>query len=449
MGIDLATLRAAFFEMEETEDLFSLKMEDGTFFWDIVRVNVFTGLHCAYGGPFNNPVANEKASIVSKSKDLIKTLLNEATLNYLIAKQPEYIFYTVQRTRIGSRVVDTISDPLFDLVSEDSIAIETMNKESIHSLDMLLGRQTRIPPVFIYSTPSRDRLDKISGEISTKLKKYFARPVDVHNLISEPVAVYRQYRKYFLSLFSRHKPKAIVVINNGLLKGLFSAATEMLVPTLELQHGAPSLDSPFWSYPKTVSSSNPGLTLPDVYLTFSDYWKHVTNYPVKRTYTVGNNYLYQGPVTSSASSVAIISAYMYQEDLAPLAVDLAGAFPTRTIYFKLHPHQFSQKAVISERFTSRPNIVVLSDEMDLSTLFTECTFVVGVHSTLLYSALQARKKVMVYKKANYFWHNDILEFVELFDNASEAENIINAHDVRFQNVHRCRSFLLRLIRPLS
>jgi hypothetical protein len=446
MGIDLTTFRAAFFEMEEAEDLFSLRMEDGTYYWDLVRPNVLYGLHCAYGGPFNNPVSIQKASLVSKSKDVVKALLNEATIDYLVARRPRYLFYTVQRTRVGSQVVDTTSDPLFDLVADKSIAIETSNKKSVSLLAMLLHRQTRIPPVYIHTTPSGENLERVCAELAAKLQRHFARSVDVQNLISEPVAVYRQYRKYFLSVFSRHKPKAIVVINNGIPKGLFSAAREMLVPTLELQHGAPSLDSPYWSYPRSVSSSNPGLTLPDVYLTYSEYWRQATHYPVKATVTVGNDYLYQVPVTSSGSSVAILSAYMYQEELAPLAVELASAFPTRTIYFKLHPHQFSQKAAIAEEFCTRPNVVVLSDEMDLSTLFTECTFVIGVNSTLLYSALQARKKVMIYKRANYFWHNDIFEFVELFDNASEAAGIINTHEVRFTALSRAPVFFAPLDR---
>jgi len=444
MGIDLTNLRTAFFAMEEAEDLFSLQAEDGTFYWDIVRFSVFVGLQCAYGGPFNNPVAMKKASLLSKSKNAIKMFLNRTTRDYLAGQKPDYIFYTVQRTRIGSQLVDTVSDPLFDLVSENSIAIEAMNKESISFLDILMGRQTRVPSVFVYDPPAKGRLNKMAGEISARLARHFDRPVDIENLIWEPIAVYKQYKEHFLAVFARHKPKAVIVVNNGPLKGLFSAAKDMDVPTLELQHGASSIDSPFWSYPNTILSSHPGLTLPTAYLTFSDYWKSITHFPVRQTHSIGNDYLYQSPVRNSADSVAIISAYMYQDDLARLAVDLAESLPARIVYFKLHPHQFARKAAIAEQFKHRSNIVVLSDGMSLSDLFMECTFVVGVHSTVLYSALQARKKVMIYKKANYFFLHDIFEFVELFDNASEAESIIRTHEVRFKNLNQAPVFFVPL-----
>jgi hypothetical protein len=43
------------------------------------------------------------------------------------------------------------------------------------------------------------------------------------------------------------------------------------------------------------------------------------------------------------------------------------------------------------------NFFVITDDMNLQELFIKSSFVVGVHSTFIYTALQARKKVCIYK----------------------------------------------------
>jgi hypothetical protein len=446
MRPELATLHTAFYEMEEADGLFDRQSDDGTYYWDIVRYTVFVGLQREYGGPYKNPVSTSKASPIATGKNAIKALLNRFTREYLSSSEPEYLFYTAQRTLIGSRFVDTISDPLFELLGERSIAIEAINRESISVVDMLLRRRTRVPTVFIYDPPQSGPLQSMADAISASIAKHFDRLPDVAGLIREPLATYRQYKEHFRAVFARHKPKAVIVVNNGPLKGLFAAAREMGIPTLELQHGAPSVESPFWSYPTGIPSTHPGLSLPTAYLVFSEYFKGITHFPVAHAHAIGNDYLYQKPVANTADAIAIISAYMYQDDLLRLAVALAESFPTRVIYFRLHPHQFLQKAAIAEQVRHRQNIVVQSDEMSLAELFAACTFVIGVHSTVLYSALQARKKVMIYRISNYFFLQDVFPFVELFDSVADAVVLIRTHTVRFANVDGAPIFFAPLDR---
>ena len=245
---------------------------------------------------------------------------------------------------------------------------------------------------------------------------------------------------HFSILFARNFPKAIVVNNHGLLKGLFAAARAHRIPTLELQHGSTSPEGAFWSYPPSIRSDHPGLTLPTAFLTFADYWKTNTHYPVRHALTIGNQHLFQPHSPNTTGNVTLISAYMYQKELAVLTRHLAARFPARLLYFKLHPHQFKNLEEISGEFASHRNVRVVTDDLTLTQLFALSDFVIGVHSTALYSALQANKNVMIYRRANYCFLKYLFAYSELFATPDEAASIISNAPTRFREKARAPVF---------
>jgi hypothetical protein len=221
---------------------------------------------------------------------------------------------------------------------------------------------------------------------------------------------------------------------------MFSAAKSLKVPTIELQHGASNSNTILWSYPSSISSSHLGLSLPTAYLTFSEFWKGNSHYPVKVLDSIGNDYFYQEKINGSSDGVLIVSAYMYRTELLQLALELAKSAKDKLIYFKLHPHEFAVKNSLLDAFCMHANIIVICDEMDFPSLFKVCNYVVGIHSTTLYIALQAGKKVCIYKRSNYFWHDDIFEYVELFNNVTELRDIIYLEDRYFPKMHSAPIF---------
>jgi hypothetical protein len=425
--------------MEVEEDLFRRTDSQGLHYWDLVRVNIGGGLDCAYGGPFRNPALDERSTVQARVKNVVKDGLNRLTRSCLMRRNPDFLFYTVQRTLQGSRLVDSISDPVLEVAGPRAIAKETMNRASIDFSRLLVGKPTRVPPPYLHTAPDSD-CEEISQQIDGVLRKHFDRHIDLEGLIREPLAVYHEYREFFSRLFERVQPRAVVVFNNGLLKGMFRAAKERGIRTVELQHGASSMETLFWSYPPSVKSDHVGLTLPTEYWTFSDYWNRVSNYPTRRAFAIGNDMLAQPVVPNIRDAVVIISAYMYQLALEQLAGELSLKLPNQTIYFKLHPHQFKDKEAIRHRLSRFPEIVVLSDEMTLGEMLATTTFVIGIHSTLLYSAVQARKIVMLFAFANYFFHSDIFDFVETFDDAASAAAMIKFPDSYFRNLDSAPEF---------
>jgi hypothetical protein len=410
--------------MEEAEGLFDWRTRDGTYFWDIVRRDVFLSLHRMHGGPFVDAPPLPAPSLVSDVKDVFKELINRVSLHYLKARAPRYIFITGQRIRYGDHLIDNISDHLYELLSKDAVAVELMNKSTISYRKLLFGGQTRIPAVAVRRRGLEEDLSPMVEAISSVVRKYFGVATDSHDLIFGPMLTFTENKNYYLRLFARHKPSAVVCVNNGTMYGLFSAGKQMGVPVLELQHGSSNYRAIYWSYPHSIPPTHPGLIAPAGYLTFSDFWNGNTYFPVRMTRSIGNDYFFQKPTVGNCSGVLIISTYMHHEELSKLAVDLADLDGGKKIYYKLHPHQFEGKAAIAAAFAERSNIVVICDEIDFPQLFESCDYVLGVHSTVLYIALQAAKKVCLYRRSIYFWHEDIFPYVEIFDDVFELRDIL-------------------------
>jgi len=436
---DVNTFPAIFLDMEQRDGLFDRRLPDGTYYWDLVRYDVFGALYHAYGSPFESPAAIPKAA-PSLVKNVVKRAI-DATIRWrIVRRKPKYLFYTIQRAKQEERFMDLIADPVFDLVEHEAVAMESANVNT-RSVDAMLARgESRLPAPLVRGSRPLSSGHQAVRELGEWLSRRFERSIDLPSVLTEPLAVYFQYRRHFSRMFARHVPKAIVVNNNGLLKGLFAAARAHRIPTFELQHGTTSPEGAFWSYPESIRSDHPGLTMPTGFLTFADYWKTHTHYPVRHVTTIGSAHLFQPRSPNTTGHVAVISAYMYQKDLGELTRFLAARFPERLFYFKLHPHQFKSLKEISAEFAVQRNVRIVTDDLTLTQLYTMSDFVIGIHSTALYSALQANKNVMIYRRANYCFIKDIFEYSELFASPEEAASIISNAHARFRGKTRAPIF---------
>lgn len=433
-GISIRNLLDIFFRMETEEELFSKRLSDGTHFWDAIRADVYLCLHTAHGGPFVRSVSSPKPSPLGHCKELLKPLINEVSRRYLIAKSPTYICFTFQRIRSGPGLVDNIADHLIDLLGDDSVAVELLNKSAISYSKLLTGGKTRIPMVAIRSPHNRSESEAVAGFINKLITRHFGIVLDVTDKVVEAISVFEATRAYYRTVFSRTRPRAIMGANNGSLGGAFSAAKEAGIPSIELQHGGSSRHTIYWSYPSAITASHPGLSLPTAYFTYSDYWRDNTHFPAKMFRSIGTDYFHQKPISAPGTDVLMISSYMYRDALFDLTLELADTDPARNILFKLHPHEFDKKAELVARREARENIKIVDDEYEFEQLFAQCQFVVGVQSTIIYLALQAGKRVCLLKHSNYFWHEDIFRYVELFDNSVELQDILeNRSGLYFMN----------------
>ena len=415
-------IRDVFFSMEEEKSLFSLQVGNGVYIWNCCRLDVYQYLLQKHGVGF----ASQTHATSNFAINLICKIKNFLSSRYVLLRKPKCIFITAQRTRAGRALFDNITDHLIDEITSTVVAIELSNRCSVSYLRMLLGLNTRIPPIdFVKKS---DQLDLIlaSARISQAIAEYFGFTLDVSILIENSFFQYQANYKYFSSLFTKHCPQLVIGVNDDTLYGLYAATKKFQIPTIELQHGSSNLHTILWSFPKSIESNHVGLSLPDAYFTFSEFWTNNTNYPVRIIQSIGNDNNYQDFIAFESKAVLVISAYMYYDELVGLSNKLSNAMDIK-IYYKLHPNEYCRKKEAVSTFKNYANVEVLSDELEFKDLYSLCSHVVLVHSSTAYQALQAGKSVCIYKYSNYSWHSDIFDYVDLFDTSSELVKLINAY----------------------
>ena len=259
-----------FLKMETKENLFNLQLSNGVYYWDIIRRNVY--LRIAYYLKKNNKSLNDQDYIKSnfKIKNYLKIKINMFSKKYIISKKPDYIFTTFQKIS-GSKYQDLIADHIIDSLPKYSLCIEHMNTSKINYLQMIIGSKTRVPPLFLIYKKSNKEIFDISNHIEKIIKLYFDVSIKLANIINYSINEFLQKKAYFDDLFSKFKPKAIFVNDDGSYKSLYFSALNSNIPTIELQHGI-SDESILYNYPKYKKKDKQGLYLPKYFFFFFKYF---------------------------------------------------------------------------------------------------------------------------------------------------------------------------------
>ena len=79
-------IHSAFFRMEVEEKLFHLTLSDGTFYWDLVRREIFMILNSKKV----NPPQKKKNVLLN---NFYKKIINKLTTRYILRKNPKYLLF--------------------------------------------------------------------------------------------------------------------------------------------------------------------------------------------------------------------------------------------------------------------------------------------------------------------------------------------------------------------
>ena len=82
-------------------------------------------------------------------------------------------------------------------------------------------------------------------------------------------------------------------------------------------------------------------------------------------------------------------------------------------------------AIDDVKAAKNSKIKIIANELSLTKLFEECSYFIAVRSSLIYTALQAGKNILIYKKYNYDWDKILLKSSITFLTAHEINYAIN------------------------
>jgi len=169
------------------------------------------------------------------------------------------------------------------------------------------------------------------------------------------------------------------------------------VKVIEIQHGTIHNEHYAYQLPESCKESNHPchVYLPDVMLTFGEYWNSVAAVPYPCV-TIGYPYLSQiveqatQKFPETTTKFLVVSQGIVTEKMVALTHQLAEKYPAENIIFKLHPSEINFK----ERYESLNSIknVRVIGQGNVYELIAQCEIVVGYSSTVLYEALAFPEK---------------------------------------------------------
>lgn len=395
-----------FLEFEKKNNLFSIQDKKGTYFWDIIRGDIYFKLLWK-----NVSLVNTSKSSREKFS-FYKRIIKDFFRMLFFRKEKKYLFFIASRyKKVDNVFFDQSMKNIYDSFPiEESIVIETYTEKC--SKDFFFS------PYTLFRKFNRS-VEYDFSFLLNLLKEEFGNLNFDSSFLNKIMNNYYVDLSFYKRVLKRHKIEKIFVCQNGIQKGLFRAGKELGVKIYEVQHGSVDIGHLVYHYPQAKYTLRQ-ITLPDVILSFSPFWFKELNLPNVTIHSVGNDYLY-APFKEKKSldflkqGITIISADIYGEILSNfiLSEDCHRILNKYPIYFKLHPNQYHEKEYYIQKFQGFENVTVISNEQSIGELLDKSNTIFTVVSTVIYEALQANHKVIILKKENFLEVEHIFDCINL------------------------------------
>ncbi|WP_299483540.1 hypothetical protein [uncultured Roseibium sp.] len=214
--------------------------------------------------------------------------------------------------------------------------------------------------------------------------------VDLTTIVRTEIDRWFRWLPTYTELLQQLAPRAVVLVNSPHLKALVSAARQIGIPSIELQHGSPTVGKLNYDFPADQSFE----TFPDFFFCFGKFWTEGSRLPLpsERMPTVGFQYLRDRvslyPEAPDAERrIMTISQPNCRAALAGLTLATAqrtdGAFE---LLWKNHPVEEGMQDETA-RALEQAGVRILPPSTDLYETIASAGTIIGGFSTALYESV--------------------------------------------------------------
>jgi hypothetical protein len=396
-----------FFAIEGELDLFSDRV-DGIAWWDAVRYEVFHRVYyqaagmAAHGAKFS--IHQRLASYVARKWLKICLRVKSVLRSY------DIIVFRCPRHQERGKRIDISIDHVLAAVQGSRLVINTY--PFYYHRPLRIRRRSKVP------RPAM--LDLLIQAI----EREFTVPVGFESFVLDQINAFISSTDQYRRLFRRIRPRLIFMVQNGVEKGMFSAARGLKIPVIEVQHGLIQYVHPGYSYPRDLHYADI-TSFPDYFFAFSQYWIDSCHYPAPHRTSIGNDnfFVEHTPPSARKSDVLFVSVNVYDRVLRRWIKAVAARLPQHKLIYKLHPNQRREEAEIRTDLASLSNVEVVGNLLKVRDLLPNTAVVVAIQSTVVHEALQAGKLVCILPEFDYQTHSDLFSLPQVSVIRSEDELI--------------------------
>ena len=412
-------------------------------------------------------------SLFDKVNTFLPFIKNSISSNPLSGKEnvDALIFDHPRKVIFNDEYQDIYSYFLKDTLKENGKSFETIespylnkhfrNNENIKENNVKFNDRILLGS-FIHKTrnrgkvPFREEEKAFINAIKSEIETVFNIKIDLFRIIEDHILNFQyDYRKY-IELLEKRKPKQVFLVVAYENKALVAACKAKKIELIELQHGTISPYHLGYSYPENTRKINDDIKeikyFPDKILSFGDYWKSSSHFPIdeENIISIGFPYFEENSKTymeiaenkdkeTNQKQILFISQGVIGKYLSKLAYELASNLNQNemeennnedyTFIYKLHPGEYGtwreNYDYLTKAIDEFDNFTVIDkSEPPLYELFAKSNYQIGAFSTAIYEGLAFNCKTFIIDVPGVEYLDDLIE-KNIVKKVKSSEELIN------------------------
>ena len=427
--------------IEVEHKLFEKKI-NGVYFWKLIRFYLFLELSKKLN--LYQEAHPPQKQTENRYIRVLKRLIN-ATFNGPMVDRNNLdmlLFPHERKMNIGFKLIDIYTYHLEDKWNKDENNYLVIEKPYNGIFIRKASKTVRYDqPLTLFSSPkylkskvatniefSMNELDNVATipieEIETLSREY------IFNMVNK----FKHEYDYYTKILIKHSPKKLYVVVAYLKDSLISAANDLGIETIEMQHGTITSFHMGYSYPVNIEIPY----FPKKLDLWGKFWYDISQLPIDEkniTYN-GFPFLHQEiekylKITRDTERILFISQGTIGKPLAALALEFANKNKKFKVIYRLHPSEVgSWKDLYPElySFSKKKNNISIETSADnpLYKSFAESNVVVGVYSTALIESLAAKCKLILIDLPGVEFFQDLIDkkLVKKVKNSNQLLSVI-------------------------
>lgn len=307
---------------------------------------------------------------------------------------------------------------------------------------------------FIHKTRNRGKVPftkeekQLINAVKEELESTFKIEIDLFRIIEDHILNFQYDYKKYIELLEKRKPKIVFLVVAYENKALIAACKKMNIEIIELQHGTISPYHLGYSYPERSMKLNNEIReieyFPDKILSFGDYWKNASYYPIDsdNIISMGFPYFEENSRTymkmaeeklnqeSENKQILFISQGVIGKYLSKLAYEIAeNGNEDYQIIYKLHPGEYGtwreNYEYLNKAIDEFENFKVIDESQPpLYELFAKSHYQVGAFSTAIYEGLAFNCKTFIIDVPGVEYLDDLIE-KDIVKKVKDSEELID------------------------
>lgn len=372
--------------------------------------------------------AHTKLTKLDKLKRVSGYIKNSLLNNPFVNKTTDVIVFSHPRPkRVNGKTIDIYTKYFIDeLVSKEKSFLELETAYlGTHTKDMTKNKSytdfivlmTKLFKKFIkvkFDEKEKSLIDNINKEFSD----IFGIKIDITNEIIDGIKTFKVKKYFYNKLFLKLKPKQLYICPSYGNSDVVSAAKDLNIEVIEIQHGVFSDYHLGYSFPNREKELD---YFPNKFLVWGEYWKDLIKFPIPsenvqvRQFDFLEKNIKKYSSLEKKEQLVVLSQGNVGNQMANLLLSYIDKFKDLKIIYKLHPGEFDRykKYEALQKLLDVYKNIEIVKEIDLHKLLAESKYQIGINSTALFEGVEFGCETILFNTSGIEYMTKFINFYQL------------------------------------